>query len=89
MVSVESMSCRQDRTGMEVLRCMHSAVAADWRNILEVPDRDETVESFNVLFSPEIKVRKLRHDDLFLCTTQSGDLISHYSDKKTTTKNIL
>ena len=67
MVSVESMSCGQDRTGMEVLRCIHSVVSqdldADWRNIWEV------VESFNVLFSPKIKVRKLCYDDLFLCLT--------------------
>ena len=80
---------------MEVLRCMHSVVtqhlAADWRNIWEVPDLDDTVESFNVLFSPEIKVRKLRHDVLFLCGTQSDDLIFllFTVTKKQQQKNIL
>ena len=80
MISIESMSCQQEKNDMEALRCMHSVVcqdlAADWRNIWEVPNLDIAVESFNLMCSPEVKVKKLRHDELFLCATQSGGVVS-------------
>ena len=80
MKQVEAMSCRQDKQGMEALRCMHSVVcqqlASNWRNIWDIPNLDQTVESFNFFSCPELKVKKLRHDRLFLCATQSAGAIS-------------
>lgn len=80
MAQIDGMCCKQDRQGMEALRCMHSVVcqevASDWRNIWNILDLDPTVESFTFLASPELKVKKLRHDDLFLCATQSAGVVS-------------
>ena len=59
---------------------MHSVVcqklAEDWKNIWEIPNIDMHIQSFKLICSPDVKVKKLRHDDLFLCATQSGGLIS-------------
>ena len=80
MAQIDGMCCKQDRQGMEALRCMHSVVcqevASDWRNIWNILDLDPTVESFTFLASPEPKVKKRRHDDLFLCATQSAGVVS-------------
>ena len=80
MKQVEAMSCRQNQQGMESLRCMHSVVCqqlvSNWRTIWDIPRLDQTVESFKFFSCPEIKVKKLRHDSLFLCATQSSGEIS-------------
>ena len=80
MASIDSLSCQQEKNGMEALRCMHSVVcqklAEDWENLWDLPDIDIDIESFKLICSPHVQVKKLRHDDLFLCATQSGGLIS-------------
>ena len=59
---------------------MHSVVchklAEDWQNSWDIPNIDMHIESFKLLCSPDVQVKKSRHDDLFLCATQSGGLIS-------------
>ena len=80
MASVETMSCQQNKDGMEALRCMHSILslhlASDWRNIWDIPNLDNQVDSFQLLCTPEIRIKKLRHDHLFLCATQSNGIVS-------------
>ena len=65
MMQIDALGCKQEKAGMEALRCMHSVVcqelAQDWRNIWNILDLDPNTESFNFFASPDIKIRKLRH----------------------------
>ena len=80
MIDIDALGCKQDRQGMQELRCMHSIVcqelASDWRNFWNIMDLDPNTESFHYFSSPDLKVKKLRHDEYFLCAIQTAGVIS-------------